>query len=84
MSSVKGIRINDSFPVNDKELGLIIQNINRDANMTSPDMVVVGGVGGSLAGASVIQGGWSKTVQYGNGSIYDSNSVHIHIFPLTG
>lgn len=35
MSSVEGIRINDVFPVNDKELGLEIKNINRDANVTN-------------------------------------------------
>ena len=88
MSSVKGIRINDVFPVNDKELELEIQNMNRDANVTNHDIVIVGGGGGSLAGASVIQGGWNNSTQGylkldGSGSIYDLNSVHIHLFPLT-
>ena len=88
MSSVKGIRINDVFPVNDKELELEIQNMNRDANVTNLDIVIVGGGGGSLAGASVIQGGWNNSTQGylkldGSGSIYDLNSVHIHLFPLT-
>jgi hypothetical protein len=88
MSSVKGIRINDVSPVNDKELELEIQNMNRDANVTNLDIVIVGGGGGSLAGASVIQGGWNNSTQGylkldGSGSIYDLNSVHIHLFPLT-
>jgi len=88
MSSVKGIRINDVFPINDKQLGLEIQNINRETNTTNQDIVVVGGGGGLLAGASVIQGGWNNTTEGylnldGNGSIYDLNSVHIHLFPLT-
>ena len=88
MSSAKGIRINDVFPVNDKQLGLEIQNINRNANATNQDIVIVGGGGGSLAGASVIQGGWSNSTEGflnldGTGSIYDINSVHLHLFPLT-
>lgn len=88
MSSVKGMRINDVFPINDKQLELEIQNINRDTNTTNQDIVVVGGGGGLLSGASVIQGGWNNITEVylnldGNGSIYVLNSVHIHLFPLT-
>lgn len=53
--SAKGIRINDVYPVNDKQLGLEIQDINCNANAANQDMVVVGSGGRLLVGTSVIQ-----------------------------
>jgi len=93
MSSVKGFKISSVNPINDTELQVVIENINSISNATTtmgqPNIVVVGG-GGDLAGSTVldISGGGSQKITtqlklIGSGSIYNLESMHLHLLPLT-
>jgi hypothetical protein len=88
MSSVRGIRVGTVDPVSDNEVIVSVRQIATSANPVSQKLVLVGG-GGNLAGATIIDGGWSnsKAVHLkldGFGTIYDYGSMNIHIFPYTG
>jgi hypothetical protein len=91
MSSVKGLKISNVNPINDKELQVVISNINSVSNATTTtgqqNIVVVGG-GGDLAGSTVIDISGSQKITtelklIGSGSIYNLEKVHLHLFPLT-
>jgi hypothetical protein len=90
MSSVKGLKISNVNPINDNELEVVIENMNRLSNATTMDqqtIVVVGG-GGDLAGSTVLDiGGSQKTTTHlkliGSGSIYNIEKIHVHLLPLT-
>jgi hypothetical protein len=90
MSSVKGLKISNVNPINDNELEVVIENMNRLSNATTMDqqtIVVVGG-GGDLAGSTVLDIGNSQktTTQLkliGSGSIYSIEKIHVHLLPLT-
>ena len=91
MSSVKGLKISNVNPINDKELQVVISNINSVSNATTTtgqqNIVVVGG-GGDLAGSTVIDISGSQKITtelklIGFGSIYNLEKVHLHLFPLT-
>ncbi|MGH9980232.1 MAG: hypothetical protein ACRD6U_01615, partial [Nitrososphaeraceae archaeon] len=93
MSSVKGFKISSVNPINDTELQVIIENINSMSNATTtmgqPNIVVIGG-GGDLAGSTVldISGSGSQKITtqlklIGSGSIYNLESMHLHLLPLT-
>jgi hypothetical protein len=93
MSSVKGLKISSVNPINDKELQVVIENINSVTNATTTmgqqNIVVVGG-GGDLAGSNIldISGGGSQKITtqlklIGSGSIYNLESMHLHLLPLT-
>jgi hypothetical protein len=90
MSSVKGLKISNVNPINDNELEVVIDNINRISNATTMNqqtIVVVGG-GGDLAGSTVLDIGNSQktTTQLkliGSGSIYSIEKIHVHLLPLT-
>jgi hypothetical protein len=88
MSSVRGIRVGTVDPASDNEVIVSVRQIATSANPVSQKLVLVGG-GGNLAGATIIDGGWSgsKVVHLkldGFGTIYDYGSMNIHIFPYTG
>ena len=93
MSSVKGFKISSVNPINDNELQVVIENINSMSNATTTmgqqNIVVVGG-GGDLAGSTIldISGGGSQKITtqlklIGSGSIYNLESMHLHLLPLT-
>ena len=91
MNSVKGLKISNVNPINDKELQVVISNINSVSNATTTtgqqNIVVVGG-GGDLAGSTVIDISGSQKITtelklIGFGSIYNLEKVHLHLFPLT-
>jgi hypothetical protein len=90
MSSVKGLKISNVNPINDNELEVVIDNINRISNATTMNqqtIVIVGG-GGDLAGSTVLDIGDSQktTTQLkliGSGSIYNIEKIHVHLLPLT-
>jgi len=92
MSSVKGFKISSVNPINDTELQVVIENINSMSNVTTmgqQNIVVVGG-GGDLAGSTIldISGGGSQKITtqlklIGSGSIYNLESMHLHLLPLT-
>ena len=92
MSSVKGFKISSVNPINDNELQVVIENINSMSNATTmgqQNIVVVGG-GGDLAGSTIldISGGGSQKITtqlklIGSGSIYNLESMHLHLLPLT-
>ena len=93
MSSVKGFKISSVNPINDNELQVVIENINSMSNATTTmgqqNIVIVGG-GGDLAGSTIldISGGDSQKITtqlklIGSGSIYNLESMHLHLLPLT-
>ena len=87
MSSVKGIRISTVDLVDDKTMSVILRQIGSSASSVDQKIVVVGG-SGHLAGASIVEGGWSGsttvTVPFnGMGTFYDHKSSHLHLFPVT-
>ncbi len=88
MSSVRGIRVATVDAASDNEVVVSVKQIGISANPVSQKLVLVGG-GGNLAGATIIDGGWSKsTVVHlkldGFGTIYDYGAMNVHIFPYTG
>lgn len=88
MSSVRGIRIATVDAVSDNEVVVSVKQIGTSASPVAQKLVLVGG-GGNLAGATVIDGGWSKsTVAHlkldGFGTIYDHGGMSVHIFPYIG
>jgi hypothetical protein len=92
MSSVKGFKISSVNPINDTELQVVIENINSISNATTigqQNIVIVGG-GGDLAGSTIldISAGDSQKITtqlklIGSGSIYNLESMHLHLLPLT-
>jgi hypothetical protein len=90
MSSVKGLKISNVNPINDNELEVVIENMNRLSNATTmyqQTIVVVGG-GSDLAGSTVLDIGDSqktttKLKLIGSGSIYNIEKIHVHLLPLT-
>jgi hypothetical protein len=92
MSSVKGFKISSVNPINDNELQVVIENINSMSNATTMGQqnIVVVGAGGDLAGSTIldISGGGSQKITtqlklIGSGSIYNLESMHLHLLPLT-
>ena len=92
MSSVKGFKISSVNPINDNELQVVIENINSMSNATTMGQqnIVVAGGGGDLAGSTIldISGGGSQKITtqlklIGFGSIYNLESMHLHLLPLT-
>ena len=92
MSSVKGFKISSVNPINDNELQVVIENINSMSNATTMGQqnIVVAGGGGDLAGSTIldISGGGSQKITtqlklIGSGSIYNLESMHLHLLPLT-
>ena len=84
--------ISNVNPINDNELQVVIENMNRISNATTmgqQNIVVVGG-GGDLAGSTVldIAGSGSQKITtelklIGSGSIYNLEKVSLNLFPLT-
>jgi hypothetical protein len=88
MSSVRGLRIATVDAATDNEVVVSIKQIGLSADPVSQKLVLVGG-SGNLAGATIIDAGWSKsTIAHlkldGFGTIYDYGAMNIHIFPYTG
>ncbi|MCE9652878.1 MAG: hypothetical protein K8Q89_07490 [Nitrosarchaeum sp.] len=88
MSSVRGLSISTVDAVSDNEVMLTVKQIGSSAGTVSQKLVVVGG-SGNLAGATVIDGDWTKSTMVhlkfdGFGTIYDQGQMHIHLFPYTG
>ncbi|HWP78922.1 MAG TPA: hypothetical protein VNL34_04645 [Candidatus Nitrosotenuis sp.] len=88
MSSVRGIRIGTVDAANDNEVVVSLKQIGKSAPPVSKKLVIVGG-SGNLAGATIIDSGWSKSMTVhlrldGFGTIYDYGAMHIHVFPYTG
>ncbi|MBM3910376.1 MAG: hypothetical protein FJ356_01855 [Thaumarchaeota archaeon] len=87
MSSVRGLRIGNVDVQNDNTLSVTVRQIATNAGTVDQKIVVAGGTG-YLAGATIVEGGWSdtKTITItfeGLGTLYDQGSVHLHIFPIT-
>jgi hypothetical protein len=87
MSSVRGIRIATVDAVTDNEVVVSVKQIGTAAGQVTKKLVLVGG-SGNLAGATIIDGGWSKsTVVHlkleGIGTIYDFGQLSLHLFPYT-
>jgi hypothetical protein len=87
MSSVKGLRINNVDIQNDNTAVATIIQIGTAAGPMNQKIVVVGGTG-HLAGATIVNGGWSGTTTVtipfeGFGTLYDFGTLNLHIFPLT-
>lgn len=88
MSSVRGLNISTVNAVSDNEVMITVKQIGSSAGTVSQKLVVVGG-SGNLAGATVIDGDWTKSTMVhlkfdGLGTIYDQGEMHIHLFPYTG
>jgi hypothetical protein len=88
MSSVRGLRVATVDAASDNEVVVSVRQIGTSASPVSQKLILVGGAG-NLAGATMIDGGWSKsTVVHlkldGFGTIYDYGTMNIHIFPYTG
>lgn len=88
VSSVKGVRISAVTPVNDKEVMIMLVQINQMGGDVT-DRIVGGGGSRDLAGATTVEGGLSDSTTFhlrfvGNGSIYEQQSLRLHIFPYTG
>jgi hypothetical protein len=88
MSSVRGLRIATIDPYSDNEVVVSIKQIGIAAEPVSQKLVLVGG-SGNLAGATIIDGGWSKATTVhlklnGFGTIYDYGGMSVHLFPYTG
>jgi hypothetical protein len=87
MSSVKGLRISNVDVQNDNTAVVTIMQIGTAAGAMNQKIVVVGGTG-HLAGATIVDGGWSGTTTVtipfeGFGTLYDFGDLHLHIFPVT-
>ena len=87
MSSVKGVKISNVDMQNDNSVKATLKQIGTASGAVSQKIVVVGG-SGHLAGASIVEGGWSGTTTViipfeGLGTLYDHGSMHLHIFPIT-
>ncbi len=88
MSSAKGIRVSVVSPAADNAIMVTLQELNRMSPGVDHPVVVAAGTG-DLAGAVVVQGGWKGTTSVevplvGNDSIYSHESMHVHVFPMTG
>jgi hypothetical protein len=88
MSSVKGLRINNVDIQDDNTAVATIIQIGTAAGPMNQKIVVVGG-SGHLAGATIVNGGWSGTTTVtipfeGFGTLYDFGSLNLHIYPLSG
>lgn len=77
VSSVKGVRISAVTPVNDKEVMIMLVQINQMSRDVIDRIVVVGG-GEDLAGATIVEGGSGSTTFHlrfvGNDLIYEQQS----------
>lgn len=87
VSSARGIGIGAAAPAGDKAVMVTLRELNPMAPGVPQALVLVGGTG-DLAGAMVIPGGWRQTQTAhlpfeGNDSIYNHQSMHLHLFPLT-
>jgi hypothetical protein len=87
MSSVKGLRINNVDIQNDNTAVVTLIQIGTAAGQMNQKIVVVGG-SGHLAGAAIVDGGWSGTTTItipfeGIGTLYDFGSLNLHIYPIT-
>lgn len=87
VSSARGIGISAAAPAGDKAVMVTLRELNPMAPGVPQALVLVGGTG-DLAGAMVIPGGWRQTQTVhlpfeGNDSIYNHQSMHLHLFPLT-
>lgn len=87
VSSARGIGIGAAAPAGDKAVMVTLRELNPMAPGVPQALVLVGGTG-DLAGAMVIPGGWRQTQTVhlpfeGNDSIYNHQSMHLHLFPLT-
>lgn len=83
ISSVKGIQISGVDIVNDKEL--LVKIKSNSSNTVNQNFTLVGG-GGDLAGSALVKAGWMDNTQVnlklqGNGSLYNLEGIHLHLFP---
>lgn len=88
MSSVVGVRVTNVDPVNEKTLRVTLKELNAESNGVNQKISVTAG-SGDLVGAGIIDEGWtgSTTIDVplkGMGQIYTHESMHVHIFPVTG
>jgi hypothetical protein len=88
VTSVPGIQVADVDPVAEAEVQVTLRAIGVAGQTVSRGLVVVGG-SGALAGAAVVEAGWQDSTSVrlkleGSGTIYDHDSMHVHVFPLTG
>jgi hypothetical protein len=87
MSSVKGLRISNVDVQNDNTVVATIMQIGTASGPMNQKIVIVGGTG-HLAGATIVNEGWSGTTTVtipfeGIGTLYDFGSLSLHIFPVT-
>ena len=87
MSSVVGVKISYVEPVNEKTLRVTLRTLS-DITPSVNQKISLSAGAGDLAGTAVVDGGWSgkTTVDVpllGMGHIYNHESMHVHIFPVT-
>lgn len=88
MTSVKEVRVGDVEPTGDKSVMVTLRETYAMSEGVTKRVVVAGG-SGNLAGAVIVDAGWkgTNTVQLnleGNGTVFDHQSMHVHVFPYTG
>ena len=86
MSSVKGVRITNVDPINDNSIRVTLSELSILKSGVQQKITVNAGAG-HLAGSAIVEGGWNDftTVDIqltGMGSVYEHESMHVHIFPM--
>lgn len=88
MTSVREVKVGDVEPTGEKSVMVTLRETYAMSEGVTKRVVVVGG-SGDLAGAVIVDAGWkgTNTVQLnleGNGTVFDHQSMHVHVFPYTG
>ena len=87
MSSVVGVKVSNVDPVDEKTLRVTLKELSVSNQGVNQKISVSAGAG-DLVGTTVISSGWSGTTTVdiplkGMGHIYNHESMHVHIFPVT-